>query len=98
MEPKEFSEMVSMIRKVEKMMGSDKLIISPEQRKYLETMRKHIVAKGPIKKGEMIDESMLDCKRSSEGIYPTDIEKLIGKKAKRDIAEDEAITLDEVEQ
>ncbi len=96
-EPNEFSKMVNMIRKIEKMLGSDNLILSVEQKKHLDTIRKHVVARRFIRKGEIIKEEMFAYKRSPKGIYPTDVDKLIGKKAKEDIEIDEPITFGKVE-
>lgn len=50
--------------------------------------RRSLVAACFIKKGTMIDESMLTHKRPGTGINPGDIENVLGKKAKVDIKED----------
>ena len=45
----------------------------------------------------MISEDMLTYKRPGTGISPSEIEKVIGKKAKIDIAEDELIKYEYLE-
>ena len=48
-------------------------------------IRKSIVANIDIKKGQLINESMLGIKRPGSGIPPSEFNKLIGKIAVRDI-------------
>jgi len=59
-------------------------------------VRRRIVARRPILKGAIISESMLEFKRSRIGIEPKYAAKILGRKAKRDIAPDEPITLEKV--
>ena len=59
--------------------------------------RRSVVAKRMIKKGEMILETMLICKRPGTGISPKEMHKLIGRRAKEDIPEDEIIDWGKIE-
>ena len=54
-------------------------------------MRRSIVASRDIKKGEKISEDVLTFKRPGTGIYPSEIDKVIGRIAKEDIKEDTLI-------
>lgn len=53
--------------------------------------RRSLVAKTGIQSGETVTFDMLTWKRPASGISPKDIDQLIGKKALRDIAEDEVL-------
>ena len=44
-----------------------------------------------IKKGEALTYDKIIFKRPSKGLSPSEVDGLIGKKAKKDIAEDELI-------
>ena len=56
--------------------------------------RRSIVSKRCIKKGEIIESSMLTFKRPGSGISPSDFSKIVGKKAVTDILEDTILTWD----
>jgi N-acetylneuraminate synthase len=53
--------------------------------------RRSIVAAKDISEGDIIDEKMLTYKRPGHGISPSFWDEVIGKKATRDIAEDELL-------
>ena len=59
--------------------------------------RRSIIAKEEIKEGTVISEDILTYKRPGTGISPSEIENIIGKKAKMDIAEDELIKYEYLE-
>ena len=84
-EPEDFKKMVKSIRNIEKALGSSvkKPTIAEEKNKII--VRKSIVAKKKINKGEIFDENNLTTKRPANGISPMMIESIIGKKSKRDI-------------
>ena len=56
--------------------------------------RKSLVSQCFIKKGTIITEKMLTAKRPGTGVYPENINFVLGKKALIDIAEDSTITMD----
>ena len=56
-----------------------------------------VIAKEEIKEGTVISEDMLTYKRPGTGISPSELDKIIGKKAKMDIAEDELIKYEYLE-
>lgn len=60
-------------------------------------MRRSIVAKVKIPKGVVITESMLDFKRPGTGIEPKHLNKVIGKRAKKNMMPDELIALKNLE-
>jgi sialic acid synthase SpsE len=54
------------------------------------------VAKIPIPANSVITEGMLAMKRPGTGISPRDLYKVLGKKAKQQIDEDEILTWDKI--
>ncbi len=97
LEPKELTEMIRQIRDVEKILGSPEKKPTESEKILMENVRKSIVAGKNMRKGEIIEKKMLMIKRPGIGISPADIEKIIGKKTKRDISIDEILRWDMVE-
>lgn len=91
--PKKFKELISSIRNVEKILGSEKKIPTKSELKNKKIVRKSIVAKLLIKKGEKFSNHNITCKRPEGGISPSVWEKIIGKKAKKNFLPDDLIKL-----
>ena len=77
-----------------KMLGSFRRYVN-ESKERRDAFQRSIVAARPIKKGEMIKEADIDYKRPGTGLSPQYYEFVIGKAAKRDIAYDEIIQLED---
>lgn len=92
-EPNEFRKMVSGIRNIEKALGNGVKTPSPSEKKNIEVVRKSIVAKRHIKKGELFTEENITVKRPGTGISPMKWFDIIGKTAMCDYREDELIKL-----
>ena len=56
-----------------------------------------MVANTNIKKGSLIKQGMLACKRPGTGLAPRYLDNIIGKHALRDLATDCLVTLDDFE-
>lgn len=97
LEPHELKQMVTEIRNVEKAMGSFEKKPTDSEKKLMNIVRKSIVASENIKRGSLIDQKMLTFKRPGTGLQPTNMNKILGKKAKRTIAKDEIFQSDMVE-
>lgn len=93
LEPDELKAMVDSIRHVESALGDGIKKPSISEEKNINIVRKSIVAKQPINKGELIAESMLTTKRPGKGINPMRWYDVIGTRAIRDFGEDEMIEL-----
>ena len=93
LEPDELKAMVSAIRNIELALGGGHKTVSESERKNIAVARKSIVAAKNIKAGEVFNENNLTVKRPGNGISPMDWEKVIGKTAKKDFAEDQLIEL-----
>jgi len=90
--PEEFSNLINGIRIIEKVKGDGKRKISNLERESIKNARRSIHANKMIKKGEIITKDMIKIVRPSEGIKPKYLNKVIGKRAKKNIDEDEVIT------
>ena len=91
LEPRELKAMVTAIRNIEKAMGSSVKIPTPSEQINKNIVRKSIVAKCVIKKGERFSEDNLAIKRPGTGISPMKWDKVIGTVAKNDYQVDEPI-------
>jgi len=91
LEPKELKAMVSAIRNIEKAMGDGVKKPSPSEIKNIPIVRKSIVAKKIIKKGERFSEENLTVKRPGTGISPMEWDAFLGKSADREYQMDDLI-------
>lgn len=89
LEPKEFKEMIKGIREAEIALGQEKKVILRGEIINKELLRKSLVAKRKIKKGEVLTESMIDLKGPGKGLSPFKISELIGKRAKHNMEKDD---------
>jgi sialic acid synthase SpsE/sugar phosphate isomerase/epimerase len=84
--PKEFSEMVRLIRNVEEALGvSSERILSQGERLNREVLAKSIVASVDIPKNKVISEDMIEIRSPGRGLQPSRIKDLVGLPANRDI-------------
>ncbi|MBW3589263.1 MAG: N-acetylneuraminate synthase family protein [Actinobacteria bacterium] len=93
-EPHQLKELVQQIHDVEAAIG-DGLKSGPttEEAKEMYTKaRRSVVAAATIAAGTPITRTMLTVKRPGFGIKPRFIDAIVGRRAKRDIEEDEVIT------
>lgn len=93
LEPEELKQMVQAIRNVEKALGKKEKTPTASEKDNIPIVRKSIVAKIPIKKGENFCESNITTKRPGTGLSPMLWDKVIGQKANRDFRADEMIEL-----
>jgi len=91
LEPHEFISMVQAIRNIEKSMGSGIKTPSQSEKKNISVARKSIVAKKPIKKGELFSENNLTVKRPGTGISPMMWDNILGNIADRNYKVDDLI-------
>jgi N,N'-diacetyllegionaminate synthase len=93
LEPNEFKSMVLAIRNIEKALGDGIKKPSKSEIKNMAITRKSIVALRAIKSGEIFSVGNLAVKRPGTGISPMDLNKILGKIARRDFLPDEQIEL-----
>ena len=88
---KELSKMVKSIRNIEYALGSSKKTITRSEIKNKNLVRKSIVAKINIRKGEIFTEKNLTTKRPGFGTSPNKWDIFLGKKAKKNYLKDQNI-------
>jgi len=93
LEPDELEKMIASIRKVELALGDGIKHPAGSEIKNIAIVRKSIVAKCDIKKGDLLSEDNLAIKRPGNGISPMRWFEIIGQKANKDYKEDELIVL-----
>ena len=83
--------MVISIRNIEKALGDGIKKPSKSELPNIQIVRKSIIAKIKIKKGEILNENNLTVKRPGGGISPMKWDEIIGTKAIKDYNEDELL-------
>jgi len=91
LEPNELKEMVTAIRNIEIALGSSVKKPTQSEKPNIEVVRKSIVAKKAIIKGERLTKENLTVKRPNNGISPMRWDEIVGSTASRDYEEDELI-------
>lgn len=93
LEPSELKKMVDSIRNIEKAIGSDSKKPTASEIGNRDVARKSIVAKIPIRQGEILTEENVTTKRPGNGISPMRWKEVIGTPAIRNFGEDELIEI-----
>ena len=91
LEPNELTALVNAVRHVEASMGDGIKRPAEAEKKNRAIARKSIVAKMPIRKGEIFSNDNITVKRPGTGISPMCWYDILGTPAKRDYNEDELI-------
>lgn len=96
LEPPDLERMVKAIREVETALGDGRLRLHPSQLEFQEAGRRSLFAARRIKKGEEISRDKIIIIRPATGIPPKDLQRVLGRAAKRDIEARHPITWDDV--
>ena len=91
LEPNGLKAMVKAIRNIELALGSSIKKPSKSEIPNMQIVRKSIVAKTLIKKGDILSENNLEIKRPGNGINPMRWDEVVGTKATKDYSEDDLI-------
>ncbi len=91
LEPHQLKAMVKAIRNIESALGNGVKKPSKSEIPNIKIVRKSIVAKTVIKKGDNLSENNLTIKRPGNGINPMRWDELIGTISKKDYNEDDLI-------
>ena len=91
LEPNGLKAMVKAIRNIELALGSNIKKPSKSEIPNMQIVRKSIVAKTSIKKGDILSENNLEIKRPGSGINPMRWDEVVGTKATKDYSEDDLI-------
>jgi len=91
--PKEFSLLCKSIRKVEVSLGKNEKKLTRSEKPNFKLIRKSIVAKNFIYKGEKLNLNNITLKRPAGGLGPEQWDEIVGKIAKKNFKEDEFIKI-----
>jgi N,N'-diacetyllegionaminate synthase len=92
LEPAELKAMVAAIRNIEKALGDGEKYPSPSELLNLPIVRKSIVAKKALKKGEIFSENNLSVKRPGTGVSPMKWDSYLGKASDKNYEPDDLIS------
>ena len=96
LEPQGLTKFGRNIHRIKKMLGSSQKQLLESEKKPLFKMKKSIVAKNNLIKDQLIKLSDLNFKSPGGGLEPYEVEKLLGKKLKKDISEDDYILFEDL--
>ena len=96
-EPSELKQMVKEIRNIEVSLGDGNKTVSLSEKKNQNIVRKSIIAKREIKKGDIFSADNITTKRPGNGINPMEWNNIVGRVAKHDYEEDYLIKMDELD-
>jgi len=90
-DPAELKQLVKSVRTAEVLVGKSKKKIFECERETRKYDKRSIVFAVDIPAGAVISKEMLDFKRPGTGIYPKYVNKIIGRKLKKNIGKDELL-------
>ena len=93
MEPKDFQDMVSSIRNIERGLGNGIKVPTSQELEMRTVARKSLVANKKIEKGEIFTQENLTVKRPGNGVSPMSINEVIGTKALYSFEENDLIKI-----
>lgn len=96
LEPEMLAEYIRNLRQAERFVGTGRIEISESECEIRQLARGSVVAARHIRAGEALTRSMLTVKRPGGGIAPMEMERLIGRQARRDIPADTALAWEAV--
>lgn len=96
LEPKELTEMVSMIRNIELALGSTEKKPSPSEQKNIAIARKSIHLHKDIPTGKKIEADDLIMLRPGDGISPMSMKDIIGKELKESRPSGHKLSLEDI--
>ncbi|WP_422529145.1 N-acetylneuraminate synthase [Serratia fonticola] len=91
LDPMELKQMVTAIREIEQALGNGLKGPTPSEIKNKRVARKSLVANGTIKIGEVFTSENIDVKRPGTGMSPENYWNVLGRAAKRNYSDGEAI-------
>lgn len=92
LEPEDAKRFVNAIRDVEKAMGQTRRLMTPEERKKRDAVRRSAFLAEPAKAGAALADLKFDYRRPGYGIGPDEIEKLLDLKLRTDLPSGHMLT------
>ncbi len=96
LEPEGLAKMCNGFKKIKESLGTNVKKRMPYEAKFIYKMKKTIVASKDLKKDHILNFDDLDFKSPGGGLECYEIDKLIGKKLKKNIVEDHVLSLSDV--
>ena len=96
-DPEGLRNWIDSIKKSFLMMGNSIIKPTKAEEKMKKIARKSLVVLTDIKKNESLDYSKIGIKRPGNGLPPKMLDKIIGKKATRDLIKNELLKIDDYE-
>lgn len=97
LEPGELEALVRGLRTVESALGDGRKRPAACEKEMARVARRSLVAARDIRRGETLGESDLAARRPGTGLAPDQAGRLLGRRARRDVAAGEPLTLEMVE-
>lgn len=94
-DPIGFRALVDAVREAELSLGSSEMAPTDAERANMEGMRRSLTAKVAMRKGHVVGDADLICRRPATGLAPKHWEEVVGRIVKRDIAEGEILAWDD---
>lgn len=96
-QPDELAEYIGQIRQAEAALGCGRKQIGPGEEKWRRAARKSLVAAGDIAAGQILTPELVTIKRPSSGLHPQYFEMVLGRRARRPIAVNALIALEDLD-
>lgn len=96
--PVELKKMVERIREAQHALGNGRKQVQPTERENQVNVRKSLIAQIAIAPGTIITRQMIAIKRPGSGLPPSQIDRIIGRQARRAIKKDALLKLDHFKQ
>jgi len=94
LDPVDFQLMIERIRATEVALGrADLLPLTERELDYRKVVRKRAVAARDLSAGEVLSENDVKFKRASAGLYPEDLDKVLGRRLTGPLAADQEVTV-----
>jgi sialic acid synthase SpsE len=84
-DPREMKVLVEHVRKIEKILGENKLIPTEKEVEMRKIARRSIVFKRNVKSGTVLTDEHFDFKRPGTGLSPKEVVNFLGKKINYDV-------------
>ena len=96
-EPEMFTQLVRLVASAHAALGSGKKAPVASEVENRRLSRRGLVASAPIRAGTILTREMIAAKRPASGIEPRHVDSVVGRRLRRDLAEDESIGWSDLE-
>jgi N,N'-diacetyllegionaminate synthase len=95
-EPHEMTDFIKTIREVETALGSNRRVMTSEEVKKRDQIRRSVFLRGDVKAGQKLDECDIEFRRPGFGITPDQYEKISSRVIKTDLLAGEMLTMNDI--